>query len=197
MKKNVPITFIDLSQPTVFEPITEEPDITNGAIILNMLESIGKGGQRRITNILNYIIPLYIEKGILILRVLTLYIWISGDGRNVGCKLKHVMITITLLNDLNSLQKPDNHYTLVLYPGAEIYESLKNALVPLISDLCVLKKRGFKQTDGTYWPIELYFSSDWKFLATCLEMKAANTQYFCPWCEAKIILISHQKQSAN
>ncbi|CAB4375997.1 unnamed protein product [Rhizophagus irregularis] len=36
MKKNVPITLVDLSQPTVFEPITEEPDITDGAIILNM-----------------------------------------------------------------------------------------------------------------------------------------------------------------
>jgi hypothetical protein len=101
----------------------------------------------------------------------------------MGRKLKHVMITMTLLNDLNGLQKPDNHYTLVLYPGAETYESLKNALAPLISDLCVLKERGFKQTDGTYWPIELYFSSDWKFLATCLGIKAANAQYFCPWCD--------------
>ncbi|GES79040.1 hypothetical protein GLOIN_2v1488228 [Rhizophagus clarus] len=68
------------------------------------------------------------------------------------------MITMTLLNDLDGLQKPDNHYTLVLYPGAETYESLKNALTPLISDF-----------------------SNWKFLATCLEIKAANTVHFYLW----------------
>ncbi|GES82320.1 hypothetical protein GLOIN_2v1775051 [Rhizophagus clarus] len=158
-----------------------QPDIIDGAIILNMLESVGKGGQRCITNILNYIIPLYVKKGILIPRRSILHIQISGNGRNVSRKLKHVMITMTLLNDLDGLQKPDNHYTLVLYPGAETYESLKNALTPLISDLCILKERGFKQTDGSHWPVELYFSSDWKFLATCLGMKAANAVHFCLW----------------
>ncbi|RGB29381.1 hypothetical protein C1646_766696 [Rhizophagus diaphanus] len=69
---------------------------------------------------------------------------------------------MTLLNDLNGLQKPDNNYALVLYPEAESYESLKNALTSLISDLS---------------------SSDWKFLSICLEIKAANAQHFCPWCD--------------
>ncbi|GES96184.1 hypothetical protein GLOIN_2v1521868 [Rhizophagus clarus] len=131
VKKKVPITLVDLSQPSVFEPITEEPDIIDGAIILNMLVRISWKRRRSI-----------------------LHIRISGDGHNVGRKLKHVMITMTLLNDLDGLQKPDNHYTLVLYPGAETYESLKNALTPLISDLCILKERGFKQTDGSHWPVE-------------------------------------------
>ena len=183
MKKQVPLTLVDLTQPTAFEPITEEPDITDNAIIINMLESVGKGGQRRITDILNYIVPLYIEKGILIPKMSTLHIRISGDGRNVGRKVKHVMVTMTLLNDLNGLQKPDNHYTLVLYPGAESYESLRNALAPLISDLNILKEKGFNQIGGNHWPVELYFSSDWKFLAICLGMKAANAQHFCPWCD--------------
>jgi hypothetical protein len=53
------------------------------------------------------------------------------------------MLTMALLNDLDGIQKPDNHYTLVLYPGAETYNSLKNALAPLISDLNILKERGF------------------------------------------------------
>ena len=70
---------------------------------------------------------------------------------------------------------------MVLYPDAETYESLKNALTSLISDLCTLKEKGFNQIGGNHWPVELYFSSDWKFLAICLEMKAANAQYFCPW----------------
>ncbi len=44
MKKVISLTFINLSQPTVFNPITEEPDITDDTIITNILELIGKGG---------------------------------------------------------------------------------------------------------------------------------------------------------
>ncbi|PKC67045.1 hypothetical protein RhiirA1_418594 [Rhizophagus irregularis] len=197
MKKQVPLTLVDLLQPTKFEPIREEPNITDSEIITNMLESIGKGGQRRITDILNYIIPLYIEKGILIPRQSTLHIRISGNGHNVGRKVKHVMVTMTLLNDLNGLQKPDNHYTLVLYPGAETYESLKNVLTPLISDLCILKEKGFNQIGGNQWPVELYFSSDWKFLAICLGMNAANAQYFCLWCDCNKNSINTTSKKIN
>src|SRR3954453_10848464 len=72
------------------------------------------------------------------------------SGNNVSRKVKHVMITMILLNDLNGLQKPDNNYTLVLYPGAESYETLKNALASLISDLSILKERGFDQIGGNH-----------------------------------------------
>ncbi|CAG8785827.1 34838_t:CDS:2, partial [Gigaspora margarita] len=147
--------------PTIFEPITDTPEITDANIIANMLESIRMGGQRRITDILNYIIPFYVSK---------------------GRKIKHVMVTMALLNNVAKLQKPDNYYILVLYLGSESYESLKNALVPLISDLYLLQEKNFQQIGGTQWPVKLYFSSDWKFLATCLGIKAANAKHFCPWC---------------
>ncbi|GES95313.1 hypothetical protein GLOIN_2v1768889 [Rhizophagus clarus] len=123
------------------------------------------------------------EDNILIPGRSTLHIRISGDGHNVGRKVKHVMLTMALLNDIDGLQKPDNHYTLVLYPGAKTYESLKNALAPLISDLVILKEKGFNQINGHYWPVELYFSSDWKFLSICLGMKSANAIHFYPWCD--------------
>jgi hypothetical protein len=197
MKKKIPLILVDLTQPTAFESITEMPNITNSEIITNMSESVGKGGQRRIINILNYIIPLYIKKGILIPGLSTLHIRISGDGRNVGRKIKHVMITMMLLNHVDGSQKPDNHYTLVLYPGAESYETLRNALVSLISDLCTLQENGFTQIGNIYWPIKLYFSSDWKFLATCLGIKAANAHYFCPWCDCNKDNINTTSKTIN
>ena len=33
------------------------------------------------------------------------------------------------------------------------------------------------------WNFELFFSSDWKFLAICLGFNAANSNHFCPWCK--------------
>ena len=47
----------------------------------------------------------------------------------------------------------------------------------------MLKERGFYQVGSNHWPVEIYFSADWKFLAICLGIKAASAQYFCPWCD--------------
>jgi hypothetical protein len=74
MNNQIPLSLVDIVQPTVFEPITDVPDITDVDTITNVLESIGKGGQRRITDILNYIIPFYVKKGILIPENSILYI---------------------------------------------------------------------------------------------------------------------------
>ncbi|RIB12666.1 hypothetical protein C2G38_2249358 [Gigaspora rosea] len=62
----IPISLVDVDQPTTFEPITEEADITDPNIVSNILASIGKGRQQRIIDVLNYIIPLYIQKKYLI-----------------------------------------------------------------------------------------------------------------------------------
>ncbi|CAG8512584.1 14061_t:CDS:2, partial [Dentiscutata heterogama] len=63
VNEKIPISLVDIDQPTSFEPITKESDITDPIIISNIIASIGKGGQRRITDILNYIVPLYVQKG--------------------------------------------------------------------------------------------------------------------------------------
>ena len=47
----------------------------------------------------------------------------------LGKKIKHVMVTFAILNDINNIFQPDNHYCLVLYSGIEKYEYLKNALI--------------------------------------------------------------------
>ncbi|RIB04649.1 hypothetical protein C2G38_2048267 [Gigaspora rosea] len=48
-------------------------------------------------------------------------------------------------------------------------------------DLQLLQENGFQQLNSNRWPVRLYFGSDWKFLATCLGMKAANAKHFCLW----------------
>ncbi|PKY32465.1 hypothetical protein RhiirB3_450660 [Rhizophagus irregularis] len=81
-----------------------------------------------------------LESEILISEKLTLHIRILDNSCNIRWKVKYIMLTMALLNNIDGLQKPDNHYTLiVLYPDAETYKSLKNALVPLISDLITVK----------------------------------------------------------
>jgi len=110
-----------------------------------------------------------------------IHLRISGDGRNVSQKVKHVMVTFMILNDQKHHHVPSYHYTVALYPGIEKYEYLKFILNPFLNDLRDLKASGL-EIAGTLWHFELYFSSDWKFLAICLGLNAANFNYFCAWC---------------
>ncbi|CAG8517985.1 1951_t:CDS:2 [Scutellospora calospora] len=59
----------------------------------------------------------------------------KGDGRNVRRKIKHVIVTLAVLNDQENLMKPENHYTISLFSGTENYTSLKIALKPIHHEL--------------------------------------------------------------
>ena len=78
------------------------------------------------------------------------------------------------------MHQPKNHYTTILYSGIEKYETLHTVLKSLIVELRKLKEEGLKDDQSIEWKIKLYFLSDWKFLAICLGMNAANSKYFCP-----------------
>ncbi|PKY58361.1 hypothetical protein RhiirA4_480212 [Rhizophagus irregularis] len=104
-----------------------------------------------------------------------IYLRISGDGRNVGRKVKQVMITCLIIDDIDNLYWPKSHHTTILYSGIKKYETLHIVLEPLIVELKKLKEEGLKNSQNIKWKIELYFLSDWKFLAICLEINVANS----------------------
>ncbi|PKY61698.1 hypothetical protein RhiirA4_523271, partial [Rhizophagus irregularis] len=181
MEQLIPINFVDLT-PTITPDFSEEPDITDPIIVEQVNSAIGKGAYRSIKKILKYIVPAYIQNEKLDPASPIIHLRISGDGRNVGRKVKHVMITVALLDDSAKLFEPNYHYTVVLFPGTENYSTLKIAADTLIRELQELSSIGMV-IDNIVWNFKLYFSSDWKFLATCLGFNAANSNYFCPWCE--------------
>ena len=177
MEADIKITQINLEFLEVEIDSTEVENV-DPKEITNMARI---GAQRSVKDLLNYIIP-YLEQ----IKILTytdpvIHLRISGDGRNVGRKNKHVMVTIMILNDIDHHHESDFHYTLVLYPGVEKYKTLKFMLSTLLEDLWFLKENGL-QIGTTCWNFEFYFSADLKFLAICLGLNAANSTYFCPWC---------------
>ena len=182
MQKNIPISVVDLDEPISQEDINENIDINDEEIITGVTKSIGKCGYRNIQKILKYIIPILVSENVLDPCHPTIHLRISGDGRKVGRKVKHVMICFSILDDKNNHYKPERYYTLILYPGIENYNILQKTLAPLINDLTILKEQGLLDEQGNNWKFEFYFSSDWKFLAICLGLNAANSENFCPWC---------------
>ncbi|CAG8833442.1 2955_t:CDS:2, partial [Gigaspora margarita] len=164
--------------------------INDSKIIDEVTKSIEKGVYQSIKDIHDYIIPSLLEKKIININNPILHIRISGDGRNVGNKVNHIMVTFVLLNDYTNIYHPDHHYTLMLYPGIKKYNNLKIALAPLIKDLNNIIN-GYWNKQGQRWQIQLYFSADWKFLAICMGHKAANSDHFCLWCTI------HKKQNSD
>ncbi|CAG8747085.1 9059_t:CDS:2, partial [Racocetra fulgida] len=153
MDKKIPIYLIKLQQFKDKLNSDHEIHITDSEIINEVESSLGNGTRRSIKDILRFLIPSMVSKGILNYSEPTLHIRISGDGRNVGHKIKHVMS----------------------------YDTLCIALAPLIEELHDIKT-GFIDNNGYKWNIELYISADWKFLGICLGHKSANSANFCLWC---------------
>ena len=179
MSQFIPISIVDVNTKSQVDQ-SERADIDDESIVQEVINTVGKGGYRNIKNILQYLIPNLIQKRVLNPNQPIINLRISGDGRNVGKKVKHVMLTASILDDKNSLHKPDYHYTIVLYPGCEDYDSLSSVMTPFCNDLRDLKEG--LEVNNVKWNFQFYFSSDWKFLAACLGFNNANSKNFCPWC---------------
>ncbi|CAB4439636.1 unnamed protein product [Rhizophagus irregularis] len=175
MNEIIPISLINITSPSD-NSVNSEIHINDAEIIDNLQQSIGKGRRRDIVNILRYLIPGLLERNVLDITNPTIHLRISGDGRNVERKVKQVMVTCSILDDFDNIYRPENYYTIILYPGIEKYEILNVVLEPLIIELRKLKEEGFRDNQNREWKVELYFSSDWKFLAICLGLNAANNQ---------------------
>ncbi|GET00585.1 hypothetical protein GLOIN_2v1478248 [Rhizophagus clarus] len=180
MAQLIPISIVDINTKNQVDQ-SEEEDIEDEDIVQEVINAAGKGSYRNIKDILQYLVPDLIQKRVLNPHHLIINLRISGDGRNVGKKIKHVMITVAILDDKNTLHKPNHHYTIVLYPGCENYDSLSHMMAPFCHDLRDLKDHGLV-INNIRWNFQFYFSSDWKFLAICLGFNSANSKNFCPWC---------------
>lgn len=90
------------------------------------------------------------------------------------------MVTCAIMNDkdcLKNLVLTIQQFSILVL---KIITQLLIALDPMLKELQYLKEHGFQDQTGITWNIELYFSSDWKFLALCLGLNCANSTNFCP-----------------
>jgi len=188
MNTEIPINPINVYSQTIVENDnndneTEEHHDLDIELENEIINAQGQGGYRSIKKILTFVIKMLINQKVLDYSLDDkIHIRVSGDGRNVGKKIKHVMITFAIMNDRKTIFLPDHHYCLVLYSGIEKYEYLQKALLPLINELDDINKNGFTDSIGQKWRIITYFSSDWKFLSICLGINNATANHFCPWC---------------
>ena len=89
--------------------IDDFDEYTNDILVDN--HEIENGAFRSLSTLLKKLIPIWkIGENPIITPGDTLYIKLGGDGRNVGRKQNHVMITFCLLNEGNEVLKPDHQF---------------------------------------------------------------------------------------
>ena len=88
MNEIIPISLVNITPSLSDDYVNSEIHIDDAEIIDNVQQSIGKGGKRNIIDILKYLIPDFIKKGVLDVTNPEIHLRISGDGRNVGQKVK-------------------------------------------------------------------------------------------------------------
>ncbi|CAG8645428.1 2107_t:CDS:2, partial [Scutellospora calospora] len=202
MQNHIPLLVFDMNAQTNSDSDSKsnsdsESDSDSGSDLDNEVIAITlkKGAYRNISAILRFIVPKLVANKVLSYETPIIYLRISDDGRNVERKIKHIIVTLAILNDQKNLMKPERHYTILLFSGTENYTSLKTALEPIRHKLRELHENGFIDTDYRRWEIEVFFSSDWKFLAIILGFNVPNAFNFCPWCFCTKDLISDLNQN--
>ena len=105
MNEIIPISLVNITSllTTNDSATNSEIHIDDAEIIDNIQQSIRKGSRRNIIDILKYLIPDLIKKGVLDVTNPEIYLRISGDERNVSRKVKQVMITCSILNDIDKI----------------------------------------------------------------------------------------------
>lgn len=109
---------------------------------------------------------------------------ISGDGTRTG-KHHHVV-------NMGFSVRPKNRELLAASPeffverlhliaSAEVSENRED-LVSLFDQFLDIEKLELFEVDGVEYSIQIILAGDLKFLAICLGIAAANSEYACPWC---------------
>jgi hypothetical protein len=98
----------NLDKELTQQPILDDEFQENSDGIIVDEREIGNGVYRSIRSLLKIFIPIW-NKSILQPGD-TIRLKLGGDGRNVGRKQNHVMITVCLLNEEDEVLKPDHQY---------------------------------------------------------------------------------------
>ncbi|PKY30620.1 hypothetical protein RhiirB3_447790 [Rhizophagus irregularis] len=116
----VPSLFQDIDQ---FNGDNNSDERASDTLVNN--NEVGNGAYRSLSTLLKILIPVWKgRENPVIIPGDILHIKLGGDGRNVGRKQNHVMVTFCLLNEKDDVLKPNHQYSICLCIGKEKYETL-------------------------------------------------------------------------
>lgn len=104
----------------------------------------------------------------------------SGDGTNIGKKLKLFTFAFTCINDTANCKIANGNYVLGLFEiNQENYKELCICLKEIFDEIEALDEI---EVANKKYKIKKFLGGDWKFMACVLGLNAANSKYPCLWC---------------
>ncbi|CAH3150161.1 unnamed protein product, partial [Pocillopora meandrina] len=113
-------------------------------------------------------------------KVTTTKVKLSGDGTNIGKRLKLENVTYTILNEKDAAMNEKGNYVLAIIKKTENYDNLKESLADLNNEMSNLKEI---TVNSHKYSFEYFLGGDWKFLARVCGLGAANQNFSCIWCK--------------
>jgi len=114
------IETFNVDQEIHYDQSNNVNEYTSGILIDDC--EIGNGAFRSLLALLKTLIPIWkAGENPIIIPGDTLYIKLGGDGRNVGRKQNHVIITFCLLNEGDDVLKPSHQYRYIFYINYMIF----------------------------------------------------------------------------
>jgi len=108
MKALVPIKTFNIDSSIFDDDNENQQDIIEAEFDNN---EVGNGAYRSIISLLDILVPILSKSNSPILKIGDkINIKLSGDGRNVGRKQKHVMLTMCILNEGEAVLNPSHQY---------------------------------------------------------------------------------------
>lgn len=114
MNTLIPIKLFNIHNVNFDDSDNENQQNVNGIEFNN--DDVGNGAYQSIISLLDIIIPILTASTPPVLKVGNkISIRLSGDGRNVERKQKHVMLTICILNEEEAVLSPAHQYRYYIY----------------------------------------------------------------------------------
>ena len=108
-----------------------------------------------------------------------IHVKITGDGTCISHSMHAVVIAFTVIEDGENPNSPCGNHTIVLLNAGEDYNKLAESLEDIQDEIKQLKSI---TVNDVVYTIEFFLGADWKFLALCVGIEAANAKYSCIWC---------------
>ena len=109
---------------------------------------------------------------------------LTGDGTNVSRSVNLVVIAFTIIDSetdhVTSPNSPTGNCILALINTTEGYDNLSEALEDIIDEVNNLQS---VIVNGVSYDLQYFFGADMKFLAICMGIEAANSNFSCIWCK--------------
>ena len=101
---------------------------------------------------------------------------ITSDGTCISHSMHAVVIAFTIIAYEAHPNSPGGNHTIALLNTGEDYNHLSVGLEDICDEIRPLLLMKLNS-------VEFFFGADWKFLALCTGIEAANARYSCIWCK--------------